>query len=634
MGKSRSVDVLAEVGIALAILATSCSGSTEYSPSGAPGAGGQASPIGAGGSAGGGGVTSNGGNASSGQGNASAGGAGEPAEGDRVGDRCFSPGSLGCNGTNQREMLVCVGDPLATWQASGECAENERCDSTEHVGHCAPMLSDCVGHEPFVGMCVGSTYVECGVDLVTRAYEQACTERCVPNASGADCIELGCGDGAESSSETCDDGNNENGDGCSADCTWEPPQGKVDATAKYFGSPAAISGDTIVAIGGSPRPPDAGAAKQALYVFRNNGLVWSLEAKLDAVPGSYYGGKLALEGDTLAVSGEDTQDPEGVGTVFIYRRIGTIWSLQQELVATRDGAPDHGSARSFGDSLSLTEDTLAVGATGDDNQGGFSGAVFVFARTGDTFTPQAKLVAQLPDGTPDGTETAVFGYSVSVSGDSLAVGALLTRGDELYLGAAYIFQRSGATWDVQVRLRATQPLPAFANGGKFGFALALQDDVLVVGSPADREYAGSADVFRRSGSAWAAEAHLVPPPDARGEDSSFAEFGSALALSESGNTIAIGSPRHSVPDWYQGAIHLFSRQGGEWVWQARLQAKPSRGMTWRNSDDEFGRVLGMDRDRVLTGVDNAETTGRAYLFEPRGSVWQERLELRALDVGP
>jgi cysteine-rich repeat protein len=644
--RGGGVERCAAASVALGLLVTSCSGSTEGSSTGSLGAvplagagGGSPPPTGGGSSAGqlgssgaassgGAAGTSGGGSASAGQGNATAGAGNSPPEVDLVGHACWPPGSLGCNGTNQRRQLVCVGDPLAKWEAAGACAENERCDSTVNVGECAPLLSECVGHTPFVGMCVGDEYVECGVDLVTRAYQLGCTDRCLSNASGADCIQLGCGDGQASSTEACDDGNNENGDGCSAGCVWEPPQGSADPTAKYFGSPATISGDTIVTIGVDAHAP----IQPRLHVFRSRGQVWSLEAKLDAAPGGHYGGALALDGDTLAVSGDDAQGPEGAGAVFIYQRTGSTWSLQQELVATRpDGVVERAGSQSFGSSLSLTGDTLAVGATGDDNQGGFSGAVYVFARTGGVFAAQAKLVAKLPDGTLDGTDSGSFGYSVSLSGNSLAVGALLAHGDEAFVGAAYIFERSGATWDEQARVRPPlPPPPSDTTGGQFGWAVRLKDDTLVVGSRSDRNYGGSADVFRRSAAGWLAEAHLVPPPDVLDEDSSIAEFGSALAISASGDVIAVGSPRDRVPGYYEGAIHVFSRQGDQWAWQARLQVAPSRAAGWQSTDNEFGHVVDMDGERILTGANTAETSGRAYLFEPQGTRWQERLELQAL----
>jgi hypothetical protein len=83
----------------------------------------------------------------------------------------------------------------------------------------------------------------------------------------------------------------------------------------------------------------------------------------------------------------------------------------------------------FGYSVSLSGDTLAVGAVNEcssatgidgnqaDNSASSSGAVYVFTRSGDTWVQQAYIKGS-------NTETwDYFGYSVSLSGDTLAVGA-------------------------------------------------------------------------------------------------------------------------------------------------------------------------------------------------------------------
>ena len=113
--------------------------------------------------------------------------------------------------------------------------------------------------------------------------------------------------------------------------------------------------------------------------------------------------------------------------MYVFTRSGTTWSQQAYLKASNTDAGD-----AFGSSVSLSGDTLAVGAyyegssaTGvngsqsDNSETPRSGAVYIFTRSGRTWSQQAYLKAS-NTGRDD-----EFGSSVSLSGDTLAVGARL-----------------------------------------------------------------------------------------------------------------------------------------------------------------------------------------------------------------
>jgi hypothetical protein len=115
------------------------------------------------------------------------------------------------------------------------------------------------------------------------------------------------------------------------------------------------------------------------------------------------------------------------------------WIEMQKLLAT-DGAANI----LFGGSVSLDDDTALIGAPYDDDNGELSGSVYVFTRTGNIWTQQAKL---LPSG---GKDCDCFGYSVSLSGDTALIGAsgnIWSLVD--YPGLAYVFTRTGTTWTQQ-----------------------------------------------------------------------------------------------------------------------------------------------------------------------------------------
>ena len=101
----------------------------------------------------------------------------------------------------------------------------------------------------------------------------------------------------------------------------------------------------------------------------------------------------------------------------MFVRSGTTWTEQQKLLASDGAAGDY-----FGFSVSVSGDTVVVGASLDDTPGGVdAGSAYVFVRSGTTWTEQQKLLAS------DGAAGDDFGYSVSVSGDTVVVGASARR---------------------------------------------------------------------------------------------------------------------------------------------------------------------------------------------------------------
>ncbi|MCW9036977.1 MAG: FG-GAP repeat protein, partial [Altibacter sp.] len=156
-----------------------------------------------------------------------------------------------------------------------------------------------------------------------------------------------------------------------------------------------------------------------------------------------FGGYVALSGDglTLAVGavGEDSNatgingdesnnDAGNSGAVYVYVKSGGVWAQQAYIKASNAEAIDI-----FGRSLALdfTGDTLAVGASAEDsnatgiggsqadNSADNTGAVYVFSRSGTTWTQQEYIKASNAETYDE------FGTSLDLSddGNTLVVGA-------------------------------------------------------------------------------------------------------------------------------------------------------------------------------------------------------------------
>jgi len=380
----------------------------------------------------------------------------------------------------------------------------------------------------------------------------------------------------------------------------------------YFGSSVALSGDTLAvsasyeasaATGVNSNQADNSAnAAGAVYVFVRSGTTWTQQAYVKASNTGafdYFGTSVALSGDTLAVgalgeasaatgvNGNQADDSAiAAGAVYVFVRSGTTWTQQAYVKASNTGAGD-----GFGAPLALSGDTLAVGAYSEastatgvngnqaDNRAGSAGAVYVFVRSGTTWTQQAYVKASNTE------PNDYFGSSVALSGDTLAVGARYedspttgVNGNQADnsvsdAGAVYVFVRSGTTWTQQAYVKAS-------NTGAvdyFGYSVALSGDTLAVGawgeaSPAtgvngnqadnSASAAGAIYVFVRSGTTWTQQAYVKASNTGASD-----QFGLSVALS--GDTLVVsawgedsaatGGNGNQADDSasYAGAIYVF-----------------------------------------------------------------------------
>jgi hypothetical protein len=308
-------------------------------------------------------------------------------------------------------------------------------------------------------------------------------------------------------------------------------QGKLTASDgaadDSFGSGVAIDGDLAVvgARSGDGNAADSGAA----YVFARTASVWTEEHKLTASDGTaddWFGQSVSVSGATAIVGAHmaETAGPYA-GTAYVFTRTASTWTEQQRLTATSPDVVDR-----FGSSVSLEGDTALIGAYGEDQNGAFSGAAYVFTRTASTWTELDKLTAS-DAGTAD-----EFGYAASLSGDTALVGAHRRReGDfDPARGAAYVFVRNGAGWAEQQMLTASG---ASGDFYEFGSAVALAGDVAIVGASADDQLgtdAGVAYAFLRTASAWTEIQTLTADDGAEGD-----YFGWSVALSD--DTVIVGA---------------------------------------------------------------------------------------------
>ncbi|OUT70502.1 MAG: hypothetical protein CBB79_09255 [Synechococcus sp. TMED19] len=207
------------------------------------------------------------------------------------------------------------------------------------------------------------------------------------------------------------------------------------ATYDFFGWSVAIDGATVV-VGayndGNTGVSYGGSGSAYVFLTTNGGATYDQVAKLtaaDAAANDYFGGSVAIDGATIVVGaiGAGTG-----GAVYIFRTTdgGVTYGQVAKLTADDAATDDY-----FGGSVAIDGDTIVVGADGDDDGGSSSGAVHVFRTTdgGATYDQVAKLTAD------DVSSYDYFGHSVAIAGGTVVVGAYRdddTGGDS---GSAYVF---------------------------------------------------------------------------------------------------------------------------------------------------------------------------------------------------
>lgn len=240
---------------------------------------------------------------------------------------------------------------------------------------------------------------------------------------------------------------------------------------------------------------DVGSA----YVYELQGSTWVQTATLSPTPagaGDEFGFKVAIEGDTAVISAPLADNAVGAdaGSVFLFRKLFGTWTQVDRLDALDAGVGGGGAGDEFGASVSISNGYLVVGSPYEDSSGSNAGAAYVYSQTSGGFTWQAKLAGS-------GTSASdYFGRSVANIGDTVLVGGYGDFFAAFAAGSAYVFEQDpmqAGTWVQTAQL--SHPAPGHSD--YFGFAVAMADNVGLVGSYLDNNVngtdSGSMFAFRR-----------------------------------------------------------------------------------------------------------------------------------------
>ena len=382
--------------------------------------------------------------------------------------------------------------------------------------------------------------------------------------------------------------------------------------AAWQGNSVSLSADGATAIVGGPGddpdpdPPHYGSG--AAWVFTRSGVNWTqVGSKLvgsGAAGRAHQGSSVAISGDgsTAIIGGAD--DDSHMGAAWVFTNSGGVWSQQgSKLVGT--GALGAVVLQGVSVALSTDGSTALVGGLDDDST---VGALWVYTRSGVAWSQQgSKLVGT------DAAANRLLGWSVALSGDgntALAGGI----GDNAYIGAAWVFTRSGGVWS-QMGSKLVGGVPAGAGLQGVSVAVSADGSTALVGAVWDASHTGAAWVYARSGGVWSQQGFKLVGTGAVGA----AYQGCSVALSADGNTALVGG---SMDASNTGAVWVFTRSGGVWSQQgSKLTGTGAVGAARQ------GNAVALSADgntAFVGGFSDDSWIGAAWVFTRSGGVWSQQ----------
>ncbi len=337
--------------------------------------------------------------------------------------------------------------------------------------------------------------------------------------------------------------------------------------------------------------------------------------------------------DDTDASGQNPIQQAGSATILEKNTQGQ-WVVSQKIVANNRFAGQY-----FGRFVAIDSAFAVVGVPQDTTYvNGISkatGAVYVYKNTNGTWAQIAKLSAQ------DAHDQAWFGSDVDLHKNKIVIGSSAALNNGQKQGAVYVFEKVGpATWQQTSKIIS----PNATQFMGFGGAVAIQNNQIAVGSPADAydenglnpiSNSGSVEIFENmTGNNWVLVKRLVPTNrhTLTGYGQSMAMHNNALlvgAKTESGSVGGVNNINNT------GAAYLYEKQSGTWTLATKIQAAvhgENDYLGWAVDLHENLAVVGcpFDGDALAT-MQQVDFSGSAMVYEKQNGQWNFKQILTASD---
>lgn len=321
-----------------------------------------------------------------------------------------------------------------------------------------------------------------------------------------------------------------------------------------------------------------------------------------------FGYKVDIYGDYAIIGARQASPiPPGLishsGKAYIYHRVNGVWE-EQDVIAADDGETDD----FFGASVSINESFAVVGAWGDDvGANANQGSVYIFSRVGNVWSQQSKITAS--DGSAN--DFFGFSLDISTDNTLVIGAYGDNINANIDQGSAYVYHGSagigGFIWALDAKLTASDG----ATGDSFGTSVGIYSTNIVVGAYSDdigvNTDQGSAYIFFKftnPGGWTTGQAHFLKLLSQDGEAFDF--FGISVDINQ--QVIAVGASGDDVGgNAEQGSAHLFLEAIGGGVpdfGPGQLVTSPDGA-----ASDNFGISVTLGSGSLAVGAYRADDSG-------------------------
>ena len=344
------------------------------------------------------------------------------------------------------------------------------------------------------------------------------------------------------------------------------------------------------------------------------------------------GSSVAIDGDTLVVGGWGYS-----GHVWVFTRSGNTWTEQQQLVAS-----DQANGDEFGYAVDISGDTIIIGARQEEADGTNHGSVYIFNRSGTTWSQESKLYPSNMNyslNASSNTSSVYFGADVAIDGDDIIIGIPnYDVGTSLNRGETVTARRTGTTVTntLGVNQWSTRNGTGGGSGDNTGEYVDICKDsngkpVIAISMNKSDTYASDAGYIsiykmNSNNTLYSHQADLVPS-DIQASD----QVGRPdLDYYNGSYTLAVGVPHEDTGGTSAGAVYIFTSTTGEsgtWSQQQKIQASST------GASDYFGFSVSVSGDSLVVGAqgddDTVTNAGAIYIFERTGTTWTQSKKLQA-----
>ena len=367
----------------------------------------------------------------------------------------------------------------------------------------------------------------------------------------------------------------------------------------WFGVSAAVSGNTVVVGAFDANIEQTGAA----YVYVKPSSGWGNMTQTAALTpsdgGQGFGTSVAISGNTIIVGAANASNQypqtQGPGAAYIFVKPASGWKDMTETAKLT--ASDGANGDAFGYNVSISGNTAAVGALFAHSG---AGAAYVFVKPAKGWskrTQTAELTAS------DSTTFDNMG-SVAISGDTVVTGAY---GHNNFTGAAYVFVKPSKGWK---NMHQTAEFRNTKANEIYGFSVATDGATAIVGAVGAQQGIGAAFVYLEPTSGWKNTSKFTAKLTAL---SSSGVSGLSQSISISGKTIVLGAPGTTVgSNSGQGAVLVYQEPATGWKTTSRFAAKLTASDGAAN--DNLGVSAAVSGSTITGGATKSGPPGEAYVF--------------------